>query len=157
VGLLKDSMLMGTLPIPPLDIPPPFVALINMISTTVSETPESYDPWIVPISNDCLRYGDRMPLSLVELAYRVIQSTTPSPRSLRDTPVDPFHMIFPTDEMIMTVMSMEDTPWDDGHHRSILFLEPETIESYQRISTPSTVVIFSSVPEPTHNVCMKGT
>jgi hypothetical protein len=38
VGLLKDSTLMGTFPIPPPDIPPPFVASINMISTTVRET-----------------------------------------------------------------------------------------------------------------------
>jgi hypothetical protein len=33
----------------------------------------------------------------------------------------------------MIVMSMKDTPWDDGHHRSILFLEHETIESYQQV------------------------
>jgi hypothetical protein len=48
VGLLKDSTLMGTFPIPPPDIPPPFVASINMISTSVHETPASHDPWIVP-------------------------------------------------------------------------------------------------------------
>jgi hypothetical protein len=48
VGLLKDSTLTGTFPIPPPDIPPPFVASINMISTTVHETPTSYDPWVVP-------------------------------------------------------------------------------------------------------------
>jgi hypothetical protein len=52
----------------------------------------------------------------------------------------------------MKIMSMEDTPWDDGHHRSILFLKPETIESYQRISNPSTVVTISPVPEPIHDV-----
>jgi hypothetical protein len=84
-----------------------------------------------------------MPLSLVELAYQAIQSTTPSPRSLLDTSPDLFHVVFHTDEMIMTVMSMEDTPWDDGHHRSILFLEPETIESYQRILNPSTSHYYS--------------
>jgi hypothetical protein len=156
VGLLKDSSLMGTFPIPPPDIPTPFVASINMISTTVGEIPESYDPWIVPSSDDCLRYGDRMPLSLVELAYQAIQSTTPSPHSLLDMSPDPFHVVFHTDEMIMTIMSMEDTPWDDGHHRSILFLEPETIESYQRISDLSTVVTFSPVPEPIHDVLYEG-
>jgi hypothetical protein len=58
VGILKDSLLMGTFPIPPPNIPPPFVASINMPSTIVGETPESYDPWIVPSSNDCLCYGD---------------------------------------------------------------------------------------------------
>jgi hypothetical protein len=114
VGLLKDSTLMGTFPIPPPDIPPPFVTSINMISNYVSETHESYDQWIVPSSNDCLCYGNRMPLSLVESAYQAIQSTTTSPPSLCDTSPDLFHVIFPTDEMILIVMSMEDTPWDDG-------------------------------------------
>jgi hypothetical protein len=156
VGLLKDSSLMGTFPIPPPDIPPPFVASINMISTTNGETPEYYDPWIVPCSDDYLHYDDRIPLSLVELAYHVFQSETPCPHSLCDMSHDSFHVIFPTDDMIMMVISMEDTPWDDGHHFSILFLEPETIESYRRISTLSTVVIISSVPEPTHDVLYEG-
>jgi hypothetical protein len=47
VGLSKDSTLMSTFPIPPPNIPPPFVASINMISTTIREASESY----------CLYYG----------------------------------------------------------------------------------------------------
>jgi hypothetical protein len=156
VGLLKDSTMMGTFPIPPPDIPPPFVPSINMISTSVHETPESYDPWIVPLSRDYLHYGDQMPLSLVELAYQDIQSTNPSPPSIGDTSPDPFHIIFLTDEMIMKVMSMEDTPWGDGNHCSILFLEQETIESYQWILTLSTIVVISSIPESTHDVLYEG-
>jgi hypothetical protein len=123
-----------------------------MISTIFHETLESYDPWVVPNPADYLRYGDNMPLSLVESSYQAIQSATPTPPSLCDSSLDLFHMIFPTDEMIMSVMSMEDTPWDDGHHHSILFLECDTIESYQQILTPSTVVFISSVPESTHDV-----
>jgi hypothetical protein len=123
MGLLKDSTLMGTFPLPPPDIPPPFVTSINMISTSVHEAHESYDPWIVPNSGDYFRYGDRIPLSLVESTYQAIQSETPSQPSLCDTSLDLFHVIFPIDEMIMTVMCMEYTPWDDGHHRSILSLE----------------------------------
>jgi hypothetical protein len=156
VGILKDSTLMGTFPIPLPDIPPPLVASINMISTIVHETPESYDPWIVPRSGDYLCYCDHMPLSLVESAYQAIQSTTPSPPSLCDTSLDIFHMIFPTDEMIMSVISMEDTPWDDGHHCSILFLERDTMESYQWVSTLSTVVVISYVPKSTHDVLYEG-
>jgi hypothetical protein len=109
VGLLNYSSLMGTFPIPPPNIPTPFVTSINMISTTVGEILESYDPWIVPISDDCLRYDNQMPLRPIELAYQDIQSTTSSPRSLLDTFPDPFHMVFHIEEMIMTVMSMEDT------------------------------------------------
>jgi hypothetical protein len=156
VGLLKYSTLMGTFPIPPPDIPPPFVASINMISTFVCETPTSYDPSIVPDPGDYLLYGEQMPLSLVESTYRSIQLTTPLNPSLGDSSLDPFHVIFPTEEMIMSVMSMEDTPWDDGDHSSILFLEQHTIESYQRISTLSTFVIISSVLDSTHDVLYEG-
>jgi hypothetical protein len=113
VGILKDSSLMGTFPIPPLDVPHPFSSSINMISTNVGETSESYDPWIVPRLEECLRYGNQMPLSPVELAYQDIQSESPSPHSLFDMSPNPFHTIFPTDEMIMEIMSMEDTPWDE--------------------------------------------
>jgi hypothetical protein len=147
VGLLKDSLIMGTFPIPLPDVPYPSVASINMISTG---TPASHDPWMVPDPDDHLHYGDKMPLSLVESAYQAIKSTTSPTPSLGDLSLDPFHVIFPTNEMIMSVM--EDTPWDDEHHHSILFLEQHTIESYQWISTPLTVVIISTVPESTHDV-----
>jgi hypothetical protein len=56
----------------------------------------------------------------------------------------------------MKIMSMEDTPWDNGNHRSILFLEPETIESYQRISNLSTVFTIYFVPESTHDALYEG-
>ena len=147
---------MGTFPIPPLDVPHLFVASINMISTSVHRTPTSYDPWMVPNPDDHLRYGDEMPLSPVESAYQSIQSETPSTPSLGDLSLDPFCIIFPTNKMIMFVMSVEDTPWDDGHHRSILFLEQHTIEGYQRISTLSTVVAISTIPKSTHDVFHKG-
>jgi hypothetical protein len=156
VGLLKDSTSMGTFLIPPPDVPPPLVASINMISSSVHNTPASSDPWVIPELGDYLRYGDQMPLSLVESAYQAIQSETPSTPSLGDSSPDPFHVIFPTDEMIMSIMSMEDTPWHDGHHRSILFLEQHTIESYQWISTSLTVVVISSIPESTHDVLYEG-
>jgi len=97
VGLLKDSTLMGTFPIPPPGIPPPFVAFINMISTTIHETPVSYDPWLVPSPSDYLHYGNTMPLSPVKYAYRAIQSETPTPPSLFNSSPYLFHVIFPTD------------------------------------------------------------
>jgi hypothetical protein len=154
VGLLKDSLLMGTFPIPPPDVPRPFFASINMISTMPHELPVSHDPWIVPDPGDHLRFGNAMSLSSVESAYQAIQSTTPSSPSLDELSPNPFRFIFPTDEMIMSIM--EDTPWDDGHHRSILFLEQQTLENYQRISTPSTVVVISMVPVTTHDVFAEG-
>jgi hypothetical protein len=156
VDLLKDSTLMGTFPIPPPNVPPPFVASINMISTSVHETPASHDPWTVPKHDDYLHYGEKMPLSSVESTYQAIQSEIPSTPSLGDSSLDLFHVIFPTDEMIMPFMSMEDTPWDDGHHHSILFLEQHTIENYQWISASSTIVVISSVLESPHDVIYEG-
>jgi hypothetical protein len=118
VGLLKDSTLMGMFPITPLDVPPPLFSSINMISTSTRETPVSSNPCIVPTPGDSLRYDDQMPLSLVESTYQAIQSADPSTPSLDDSSPDLFHVFFPMDEMIMLVVSMEDTPWDDGHHWS---------------------------------------
>ena len=69
VGLLKDSSLMGTFPIPPSDVPRSSVASINMISTLPHELPASHNPWIVPDPGDQLRFSDEMPLSPVESAY----------------------------------------------------------------------------------------
>jgi hypothetical protein len=154
VVLLKDSSLMGTFPIPPPDVPCSSVASINMISSSIHRIPASHDPWMVPDPGDHLHYGDEMPLSLVESAYQFIQSATPSTPSLGELSPDPFSVIFPTDEMIMSIM--EDTPWDDGHHHSILFLEQHTIENYQQISTPSTFVVISTIPESTHDVFYEG-
>jgi hypothetical protein len=155
VGLLKDSSLMGTFPIPPPpDIPRPSVASINMISTMPRELPVSVDPWIVPDPGDHVRFGDVMPLSPVESAYQAIQSASLPTSSFDELSPDPFCVIFPTDEMIMSIM--EDTPWDDGHHRSILFLEQQTLENYQRISTPSTIVVISTVSQSTRDVFAEG-
>jgi hypothetical protein len=154
VGLLKDSLLMGTFPIPLPDVLRSSIASINMISTSPHELPASHDPSIVPNYGDHLRFGDEISLSPIEYSYQAIQSTTPSTPSLGELSPDPFHVIFPTDTMIMSVM--EDTPWDDGHHRSILFLEKHTIENYQWISTPSTVVVISTVPDSAQDVFSEG-
>jgi hypothetical protein len=147
---------MGTFPIPPPNVPHPCVTSINMISTSIHGTLASYDPWMVHNPDDHLCYGDGMPLSPVESAYQAIQSTTPSTPSLDDVSPDPFSVIFPTDKIIMFVMTVEDIPWDDGHHHSILFLEQHTIEGYQRISTSEIIVIISTIPEFTHDMFYEG-
>jgi hypothetical protein len=59
VGLLKDSSLMGTSPIPPPDVPHPLVASINMIFTSVQETPTSYDLSLYPTDPDYFRHEMR--------------------------------------------------------------------------------------------------
>ena len=127
-----------------------------MISTSVGEIHESYDPWIVPSLEECLFYGDQILLSSFELTYQDIQLTSPSSHSPFDTSLDPFHMIFQASETIMEIMSVEYTPWDDENDRSILFLEPETMKSFQWISNPSTFINFPPVSKPTRDVLYEG-
>jgi hypothetical protein len=98
---------MGTFRIPPPDVPHPFFSLINMISTSIHGILASHYLWMVPNPDDHLRYGNEMPLSPVESTYEAIQSANPSTPSLGDSSPDPFHVIFPMDEMIMSIM--EDT------------------------------------------------
>jgi hypothetical protein len=155
VSLLKDSSLMGTFPIPPPpNIPSLSVASINMISTVPRELPVSADPWIVPDPRDHVHFGDVMSLSPVESAYQDIQSASHTTSYCEELSPDPFHVVFPTNEMIMFVLN--DNPWDDGHHRSILFLEQQTLENYQRISTPSIVVVITTIPGSTRDVFSEG-
>jgi hypothetical protein len=145
---------MGIFPIPLPDVPRPSVASINMISVVPHELPVSSNLWIVPDLGYHTRFGDVMPLSPVESAYHAIQSATPSILSLDELSPNHFRVIFSTDEMIMSVM--DETPWDDGHHHSILFLEQHTLENYQRISTLSTVFFISTVFGSSHDVFVKG-
>jgi hypothetical protein len=99
---------MGTFPIPPPNVPRSSVDSINMISTSTHELPVSHNPRIVPEPGDYLHYGNEILLSLVESTYQAIQLTIPSTPSLGELSPDPFHVIFPTDDMIMSIM--EDTP-----------------------------------------------
>jgi hypothetical protein len=155
VGLLKDSSLMGTFPIPPPPtIPSPLVSSINMISIMPRELPVSLDPWVVPDPGDHVCFGDVMSLSLVESTYQAIQSTNPLTSSCEELSPDPFRVFFPTDKMIMSILT--GNPWYDGHHRSILFLEQQTLENYQQISTQLTVVVIMIVPGSTQDVFVEG-
>jgi hypothetical protein len=138
VGLLKDSSLMGTFPTP---LPPTthHIATVNMISTMAYQSLESSDPWIVPSPMEFDVLGDTMPLSPAEAAYVAIQSASPSldnPHLLApdaysmsswldslSSAIDYISHIFPSDESIMEMLSIDDVPWDDNHHRSS-FLPP---------------------------------
>jgi hypothetical protein len=64
----------GTFPIsPPLDVPHPSVASINIISAVPHELPMSSNPWIVPDPGYHARFDEVMSLSPVESAYHAIQ------------------------------------------------------------------------------------
>jgi hypothetical protein len=106
-----------------------------------------------------------MSLSPVELDYQAIQSASVviSDTDDRSTPIldeyshsswiismaspDPFDDTFPTNESIMEIMSLEETPWDDSHHRSSFFPKLENIESH--VEPPE---ILNNSQTPTFNM-----
>jgi hypothetical protein len=138
VGLLKYSSLMGTFPTP-LPLTTHHIVAINMISTMPYQSLESSDPWVVPSPLEFDVLDDTMPLSPVEATYVAIQSASPSsnnPHLLTpdaysvpswldslSSVVDYISHIFSSDESIMEMLSIDDLPWDDNHHRSS-FLPP---------------------------------
>jgi hypothetical protein len=137
VGLLKYSSLMGTFPTP---LPPTahHIAAVNMISNMPYQSLESSDPWIVPSPLEFDVLGDTMSLSLAEAAYVAIQSASPSSNTSHSlapdtysvpswldslsSAIDYISQIFPSDESIMEMLSIDDLPWDDNHHRSSFLL-----------------------------------
>jgi hypothetical protein len=154
VGLLKDSSLVGTFPTP---LPPTtkHIAMVNMISTMAHQSFRSSDPWIVlsPLEFDTL--GDTMPLSPSEVEYDAIQysspslddknllvSTTYSLLSWLDSLSSNFDYIlhiFPSDESIMEMLSIEEVPWDENHHRLSFLPSLDDIEKYISSIFPSDI------------------
>jgi hypothetical protein len=138
VGLLKDSSLMGTFPTP---LPPTthHIATVDMISTTAHQSLESSDPWIVPSPLEFDALGDTVPLSPAKPSYISIQSASPlsddqhllapdsssmqSGFSSLPSVIDYISPIFPLDESIMEILSIDMLPRDANHHRSF-FLPP---------------------------------
>jgi hypothetical protein len=151
---------MGTFPTP---LPPTthHIATVDMISTTAYQSLESSDPWIVPSSLEFDALGDTMPLSPAETPYVVVQSASPSsddPHLLApdnySTPswfnslssrIDYISPIFPSDETIREMLSIDELPWDDNHHRpSFLPLMKKFSEIYTLSSL--LMLIFRCLP-----------
>jgi hypothetical protein len=151
VGLLKDSSLMGTFSTP---LPPTVhhISSVNMILTMPYQSSESFDPWVVPTPLEFDVLGDTMPPSPAEAAYIAIQSTSPSSNTSHSLAPDTYSMpswldslssvvdyisqIFPSDESIMEMLSIDDLPWDDNHHRSSFLPPLEEIQDIQSVFPP---------------------
>jgi hypothetical protein len=151
---------MGTFPTP---LPPTsqHISTINMISTMAYQSYESSDPWIVPSPLEFDALGDTMPLSPAEASYDAIQSTSPSPDdqhllastaysfpswldSLSST-FDYILQIFPSDESIMEMLSIEEAPWDDNHHHSSFLPSLDEIEKDIHSIFPDRCCQFSPI------------
>ena len=85
VGLVKESVLMGTFSMPPPNIPHT-LANINMIS---SRTILFDDPWMVPSESEMDSFNGEMPLSPFEISYRAVQSFSNTP----STTLDPMNVV----------------------------------------------------------------
>jgi hypothetical protein len=151
VGLLKYSSLMGTFPTP---LPPTahHISAVNMISTLPYQSLESSDPWIVPSPLEFDVLGDTMPLSPAEAAYVAIQSASPSSNDSHSLAPDTYSVpswldslssivdyishIFPSDESIMEMLSIDNFPWDENHHRSSFLPPLEEIEDIRSVFPP---------------------
>jgi hypothetical protein len=160
VGILKDSTLMGTFPAP---LPPTtqHIVTINMISTMAYQSLESSDPWIMLSSLKFNSLVESIPLSPVEASYVSIQSTSPSMDDQHLLALDTYSIssclnslsssfdyishIFPSDESIMEMLSIDELPWDDNHHQSSFLPPLEEIQEDIHSIPPPQCCLFSTI------------
>jgi hypothetical protein len=162
---------MGTFPT---SLPPTsqHISTINMISNMAYQSYESSDPWIVPSPLEFDALGDTMPLSPAEVAYDAIQCTSPSldeKHLLESTTYslpswldslsytfDYILHIFPSDESIMEMLSIEEVTWDDNHCRSCFLPSLDEIEKDIHSIFPNGVSISPQAPILTQDTISKG-
>ena len=139
VGLVKDSGLLGTFSLTPPNVSPS-TATIHMIS---SNTIVYDDTWIVPFEYEVDSFGDVMPLSPYEIAYQAIQSFSDpcsteidlmnvvhgESLSISNSDSTTFSELVHTDEKIREILSVDDLPWEDLHHRSSFLPEIDHFEN----------------------------
>jgi hypothetical protein len=77
---------MGYFPLPPPD-PPHEISMLNMITTMVQRSSESFYPWVVPIPSSTETPSDMMPISLAE--SHCPQDLVPKPSLPLPISVDP--------------------------------------------------------------------
>ena len=115
-----------------------------MISSTVHQSQDSFDPWVVPDPPTVELLGDSIPLSLAEEQHVAVQafSDTPScdeshivtsdslPDWLNSTPSSSDHILetFPMDEPVLDVMSLGEWPCEDLNHRASFSPDLTTVE-----------------------------
>jgi len=165
---------MGTFPLPAPDTSQ--IASINMISTFCSKSIVSIDPWVIPHSSNIESFGDAMPLYLVELSYSTIQTKDKYAKTISKLLLDeePYNFsspywvtlehfkdefldfIFPSDESIMEVMSLQDQPWEDHHHRSSFLPNKERIKTHIQTLVSTNAQDPSLLPSMSYSSPVEG-
>ena len=147
VGILKESNLMGVFPLAP---PSMEVEIVKMISTT-------------GYSAKGKKIVESSFLGPYEAIYDVVQSAS-------DVQLDDHHMIasdpyhlpywlepslptldylthtFSSDESIMEIMSMNESVWEDHHHRSLLLPNTSSTDNYFVSLLGTDIVDISQTP-----------
>ena len=139
VGLVKDSVLLGTFPLPPLHEVSSFASIHMITSSTIARD----DPWIIPSESELDSFGTFTPLSPYEQAYEALVSLTAS----LSTKLDQMNVVhedsfsssssasitFPevvsSDEHLREILCVDDLPWEDLHHRSSFLPEDDRFEN----------------------------
>jgi hypothetical protein len=70
--------------------------------------------------------------------------------------IDYISQIFPSDESIMEMLSLDDVPWNDSHHRSSFLPPLEEIQEDIHSVFPSDVVDFPQSPILTQDTLSEG-
>jgi hypothetical protein len=143
-----------------------------MISTMDYQSLESSDPWIVPSPMEFDVLGDTMPLSPAEDTYVAIQYASPSldnPHLLApdaysmsswldslSSAIDYISHIFPSNESIMEMLSIDNVPWDDNHHRPSFIFPLEEIHKDIHSVFPPDVTNSPQSPILTQDTLSEG-
>jgi hypothetical protein len=113
-------------------------------------------------------HGMAMPLSMIEVAYSIVQQAStdpyPTPAQKLDPVLEPtwdqcplvdtdsLDLVFPSDEAIIEAMNSPDRPWDDLHHRYYFLPELRRIEAGEFTLTMTRDKVFPINPLATHIV-----
>jgi hypothetical protein len=117
-------------------------------------------------------HGMDMPLSMIEVAYSTVQqaSTNSDPTLMQDLdPVlepiwaqgslantDSLYLVFPSNEVIIEVMTSPDRPWDDIHHRFYFLPELRIIEAGEFTLTMTGDKAYRINPLATQTIHIEG-
>jgi hypothetical protein len=116
--------------------------------------------------------GMAMPLSMVEVAYSIVQQASADPDLTPAQELDPvlepiwaqgsltttdsLDLVFPSDEVIIEALTGPDRPWDDLHHRSYFLPELRRIEAGEFVLTMTGDRSCPINPLATHTVYAEG-
>jgi hypothetical protein len=134
------------------------------------------DPWNLPSPSASMEWvghpGMAMSLSIIEVAYNIVQETSVNPDldppqelDLMLEPIwgleslanhDPLELVFPSDEVTMGEITRLHRPWDDLHHKYYFLPEMRRIEIGEFTMTMNRDSTCFFNPLVTHKIYVEG-